>query len=104
MRASAPRNAAGTLFNAGNMTGAGLSALDQARLANQQAGITAAGNALGAENCGPMQQLAVARQQYGLPLQNLAKIAGIADPMASQFATTNSNGTTREGAARRCGR
>jgi hypothetical protein len=87
-------NAAGTLFNAGSTTGAGLSALDQTSLANQQAGVNAANAALTAQNWGPTQLINLAQQQYGIPLQNLAQISGIADPMAQQFATTSSNGTT----------
>ena len=87
-------NAASTLYNAGNTTGAGLSALDQTNLANQQAGINAANSALTAQNWGPTQLIADQQQQFGLPLQNLAQISGIADPMAQQFATTSSDGTT----------
>jgi hypothetical protein len=87
-------NAASTLYNAGNSTGAGLSALQQTNLANQQAGITAAGNALAALNYGPQQQLGIDQQEQSLPVNNLASIAGIVDPLATQFGTTSSNGTS----------
>jgi hypothetical protein len=87
-------NAASTLYNAGNTTGAGLSALDQTALANQQAGIGAAGNALTAANWGPQQQLAIAQQQFDAPVNNLGKIAGIVDPFATQFGTNTSDGTS----------
>jgi hypothetical protein len=87
-------NAASTLYNAGNTTGSGLSALDQTNLANQQAGVGAANAALTAQNWGPQQVIAAAEQQKTAPLSTLAQIFGMADPAAQQFATTTSNGTT----------
>ena len=86
-------DAAGTLFNAGSATASGLAGLDQARLANQEAGVNAANAALAAQGWGPSRLLDLARQQYAIPLQNLAQISGIADPIAAQFASTSSNGT-----------
>jgi hypothetical protein len=87
-------NAANALYGAGNTTGAGLSSLDQTALANQQAGVNAANAALTAQNWGPTQLVNLGQQQFSLPVANLAQISGIVDPMAQQFATTSSNGTT----------
>jgi hypothetical protein len=86
--------AAGTLFNAGTTTAQDLAGLQQQSLANQQAGITAANAALAAQNYAPNQAIATAQQEFGLPLQNLSQISALADPLASQFATTDQSGTT----------
>src|SRR5262249_62146407 len=70
-----------------------LAGLARAGLANQEAGVNAADPALAAQGWGPSKPLDLARQQYAIPLQNLAQISGIADPIAAQFASTSSNGT-----------
>jgi hypothetical protein len=75
-------SAANALYGAGSGTAQQLAGLDQARLANQQAGIGAAQSALAAQNYGPQMQLAVEAQRRGIPLQSLQQIAGIADPIA----------------------
>ena len=82
------RSAIDLLYGAGGQTAGLLSNLDQARLANQQAGIGAADAALTAQNWGPTQQLAVEAQRRGIPLQTLAAQYGMALPAAQAFATT----------------
>ena len=94
------RSAIDSLYGAGGQTAGLLSTLDQARLANQQAGIGAADVALTAQNWGPTQQLAVEAQRRGIPLQTLAAQYGMVLPAAQAFATTagtssgSSSGTT----------
>ena len=94
------RSAIDSLYGAGGQTAGLLSNLDQARLANQQAGIGAADAALTAQNWGPTQQLAVEAQRRGIPLQTLAAQYGMVLPAAQAFATTagtssgSSSGTT----------
>ena len=94
------RSAINSLYGAGGQTAGLLSNLDQARLANQQAGIGAADAALTAQNWGPTQQLAVEAQRRGIPLQTLAAQYGMVLPAAQAFATTagtssgSSSGTT----------
>jgi hypothetical protein len=94
------RSAIDALYGAGGQTAGLLSNLDQARLANQQAGIGAADAALTAQNWGPTQQLAVEAQRRGIPLQTLAAQYGMVLPAAQAFATTagtssgSSSGTT----------
>ena len=94
------RSAIDLLYGAGGQTAGLLSNLDQARLANQQAGIGAADAALTAQNWGPTQQLAVEAQRRGIPLQTLAAQYGMVLPAAQAFATTagtssgSSSGTT----------
>ena len=94
------RSAIDALYGAGGQTAGLLSNLDQARLANQQAGIGAADAALTAQNWGPAQQLALEAQRRGIPLQTLAAQYGMVLPAAQAFATTagtssgSSSGTT----------
>src|SRR4029077_20569404 len=94
------RSALDTLYGAGGQTAGLLSNLDQARLANQQGGIGAAGTALTAQNWGPTQQLAIEAQRRGIPLQALAAQFGMVLPAAQAFSTTagtasgSSSGTT----------
>ena len=97
---SGQRSAIDALYGAGGQTAGLLSNLDQARLANQQAGIGAADTALTAQNWGPTQQLAVEAQRRGIPLQTLAAQFGMVLPAAQAFSTTagtssgSSSGTT----------
>lgn len=78
--------AAGNLFGAGNTTAGTLSGLNQLSLANQQAGIGAAGAANEAEQYGPLLQI---QAQTGIPLQQLAAIMGIALPAGATLGTQN---------------
>ena len=85
------------LFAAGGQTAGLLSSLDQTRLNNQLAGITAADAANTATNWGPMQELAIEAQRRGIPLQTLAAQFGLAMPAAQAFATkTGTDNTTKE--------
>jgi hypothetical protein len=86
-------NAANSLFNAQNTTGGLLSGLNQQSLANQQQGVTAAQNALAAQNYGPQQQLALAQLAQSIPAQNLQLLAQIGVPVAQLG--SQSNGTTQ---------
>jgi hypothetical protein len=85
-----------SLYGAGNQTAGLLSGLDQAKLANQQAGIAAADSATQAQQYGPLLELQAEAQRRGIPLQTLAAQMGIAMPSAQAFGTTvgNTSGTT----------
>src|SRR5262249_25381312 len=83
--------AAGALLSAGNTRAPGLPGRAQTGLGDRQAGINAANAALAAQNWGPNAAIGVAQQAFGLPLQNLAQISAIADPLAREFATTTSD-------------
>lgn len=86
--------AAQNLYNAGNSTTGILSGLSQNTLANQQAGVGQAGNALAALNYGPEQQLAVAGAQRQLPLSNIANINSLLLPIAGLGGQTSSTGSS----------
>jgi hypothetical protein len=85
--------AANSLFGAGGQTAGLLSNLDQTRLGNQQAGITAADAANTAMNWGPMQELAIEAQRRGIPLDTLTKQMGLVMPAAQAFGTKTSEST-----------
>ncbi len=74
--------AMGDIYNAGNTTGGILSGLNQTGLANQQAGIEASQNALGAQNYGANLTLAAEAQRRGIPISALGGLTGIAAPIA----------------------
>lgn len=80
------------LYGAGNTTGGILSALQQQNVANQQAGIPAAQQAVQAQLSGPLLQLQAEAQRRGIPLETLAAQMGIALPAGQAFGTTT--GTT----------
>lgn len=82
-----------SLFSGGGTAAGLLSGLDQAKLANRQAGIGAADAATTAANYGPLQTLAIEAQRRGVPLQTLMAQAGIASPIAQAFGTTTGTGT-----------
>jgi hypothetical protein len=71
-----------SLYNAGTGAASLLSNLDQNALGNRQGGIGVAGAALGAENYGAQQQLAIEAQRRGIPISLLSQLAGIAGPIA----------------------
>jgi hypothetical protein len=89
-------NAANTLYNAGNTTAGILSGFDQARLANQQAGIGAADAAFAAQSYGPAQLLAAEAQRRGIPMSALAQLVQMGVPIAGlgQSTATNSVGSS----------
>jgi hypothetical protein len=84
-------NAANTLYNAGNTTAGILSGFDQARLANQQAGIGAADAAFAAQSYGPAQLLAAEAQRRGIPMSALAQLVEMGVPIAGLGQSTASN-------------
>lgn len=75
-------NAAGQLYGAQNTTSGLLSGLNQQGLANQQAGVTAAGQATDAANAGANQILAAEAARRGIPVQALGLLAQIGIPIA----------------------
>lgn len=85
-------NAANTLYGGANTTTGLLSGLDQQNLANRQAGVGVAGQALDAGNYGANQTLAIEAQRLGIPLEQYAKIAGILGPLGQLGGTSNSSG------------
>jgi hypothetical protein len=83
-----------SLYGAGNQMAGLLSGLDQTRLANQQAGISATDAATQAQQYGPLLELQAEAQRRGIPLQTLAAEMGIAMPSAQAFATQTGSGST----------
>ena len=81
-----------SLYGAGNTTGGLLSNLDQARLGNMQAGISAGDAANAAQMWGPTQMLAIEAQRRGIPLQTLAAQYGMVLPAAQAFGTQSGSG------------
>lgn len=65
--------------------------LDQARLANQQAGIGAADAAFAAQSYGPAQLLAAEAQRRGIPMSALAQLVQMGVPIAGLGQSTASN-------------
>lgn len=80
-----------SLFGGGNTAAGNLSALDQTRLGNMQAGIGAAGSAWDAQNAGSMQVLAAEAQRRGIPLTTLQTLLGLSLPAAQAFGTNSAN-------------
>jgi len=76
------------LYGAGNNTAGVLSNLDQTKLGNQQAGISVAGSALGANDYGANQTLAIEAQRLGIPLEQYSQIAGILGPLGQMGGTS----------------
>ena len=88
-------NTAQSLYNAGNSTTGILSGLNQQSLANQQAGIGASNDALGAQNYGPNMQLQIQAAQRNLPLSNIANLSSLLLPIAGLGGQSNSQSTTQ---------
>jgi hypothetical protein len=86
--------AAKNLYDAGTGTAGLLSSLDQARLANMQAGIGAADAANAAQLWGPQLMLQAEAARRGIPLQTLAQELGLVIPGAQAFGTRS--GTTAQ--------
>lgn len=80
-------------YGAGGNTAGLLSNLDQTKFDTQREGIGVAGQALDANNYGPMQTMAIEAQRLGIPLEQYAKIAGILGPLGGMGGTSNSSGT-----------
>ena len=81
-------------FGAGSQMAGLLSGLDQTKLGNQQAGITAADAANTAQSWGPMQELAIEAQRRGIPLQTLAQQMGLVLPAAQAFGSKSGTETS----------
>jgi hypothetical protein len=91
--------AASSLYGAGNTTAGLLSGLQQQKLVNQGAGVTAAGQSLDANNYGANAQLAIEAQRRGIPVQALGLLAQIGIPIAALGQQTTGQGhsdTTKE--------
>ncbi len=86
------RSAIDSMFGAGGTTAGLLSGLDQTKLGNQVAGVQAAGAATEAQNAPFMQMLQVEAARRGIPLQALAQMAGIAQPIAGLGGQVDSSG------------
>jgi hypothetical protein len=71
-----------SLYNAGGNTAGLLSGLDQTRLGNRSAGVGMAGQALDAQNYGPMAVLQAESMRRGLPINNLGQISNMLLPIA----------------------
>jgi len=82
------------LYGAGGQTAGLLSNLDQAALANRQAGVGVAGSAIDAELDPYNRLLAAQAQRRGIPLDALQRIAAMAMPIAGLG--HSSTGTSEE--------
>jgi hypothetical protein len=76
------QGAAGNLYNAGNTNAGILAGLQQQKLSNQGQGVTAAGQALDAQNAGANATLQAEAQRRGIPVQALGLLAQIGIPIA----------------------
>jgi hypothetical protein len=85
---------ANNLFNAGNTTANALTTNNQTALANEQAGTTAATNAIGAQNEGPTAAIEAQELGQSIPAQNLGLLSQIGIPLAGLNTTTSGTGTT----------
>lgn len=92
---------AGNLFNGGGQTAGLLSGLNQQGLANQQQGVSAAGQASDAANAGPNATLAAEAARRGIPVAALGLLAQIGIPIAQLGGTSTgqSNGTQQASGA-----
>jgi len=86
--------AAGTIANAGNSTGGVLGGLDVGNAGIQSQGITNAPSAFAIANQNPYALLSLATQQQQQPIQTAGLLESIYGPLAGQFGTQNSNGTS----------
>lgn len=86
-------SAINSLYGAQNTTSGLLSGLNQQGLANQSAGISAAGQGLEAQNAGNNAALQAEAQRRGIPVQALGLLAQIGIPIAG-LGSTNSGSTS----------
>jgi hypothetical protein len=87
--------AASQLYGAQNTTGGLLSGLNQQKLANQGAGVGAAGDALSAQNQGANAALQAEAARRGIPVQALGLLAQIGIPIAGLGSQSQGTGTTQ---------
>lgn len=71
------------LYGAGGQTAGLLSGLDQATLANRQAGVGASDAANSANLWGPQQLLAIEAQRRGIPLDQLSQLTKLTVPIGA---------------------
>lgn len=90
------QNAMNSLYGAGNTTSNAISALQQQSVANQQAGIGAAQNALDANNWGANQVLNAQNLLNSIPTQNLGLLAQIGLPLANLGSTSSGTSQTTQ--------
>ena len=88
-------NAANSLYGAGNTAATTVAGMNQQGVANQQAGIGAANDALTAQNWGPQQVLAAQELVKSIPASDLGLLAQIGIPLAQLGTTSNSTSTTQ---------
>jgi hypothetical protein len=81
-------------YGAANTTGGLLSQLNQLGVGNEEAGISAASSALGAQNYSPQQLLAIEAMQRAIPVDYLKSLSGIANPIAGLGGQTNGTATS----------
>jgi hypothetical protein len=84
---------AGAGYGAGNTTGGLLAGLQQQSLANQGQGVTAAGQALSAQDAGANAALQAEAQRRGVPVQALGLLAQIGIPIAGLGGTSSGTST-----------
>jgi hypothetical protein len=82
------------MYGAGNTTAGLLSGLDQTKLGNMQAGISAADAANTALNAPQIQALAIEAQRRGIPLQTMQQMMGLVLPAAQAFGTKSGTETS----------
>jgi hypothetical protein len=83
-----------SLFNAGGQTAGLLSGLDQTALGNRTAGVGMAGEAMNAQNYGPLATLQAESMRRGLPLQNLGQLSNMLLPIAGLGGSQSGTGTS----------
>jgi len=87
------QGAAGNLYAAGNTNAGLLAGLQQQKLANQGQGVTAAGQAVNAQNAGANAVLQAEAARRGIPVQALGLLAQIGIPIAGLGGTSNATST-----------
>jgi hypothetical protein len=99
------QGAAGNLYGAGNTNAGLLTGLQQQSLANQGQGVTAAGQALDANNQGANATLAAEAARRGIPVQALGLLSQIGIPIAGLGGTSSgtSNGSQTMSGAQQFG-
>jgi hypothetical protein len=85
---------ANNLYNAGNTTSGAVTGNNQTALGNEEAGITAAPQALTAANYGPTAAIEAQELGQEIPAQNLGMLANIGIPLAQLNTTTTGTGTS----------
>ena len=88
------RSAIDQLYGAGGQTAQQLSGLDQAALANRQAGIGVSTAAVEAANDPYNRLLAIEAMRRSIPLDTLQRLTGMTVPIAGLGGTSNTNSTS----------